>query len=222
MSPLALKWIVFLSAGLAAAYPVLTSVENANTKSDSVPPDLNVLRVKSRAIDIADAVQSGQGNQLFASEHWKKSMTRIPTRVRESRDPETTIFNHIQWDEGTRSPDLEDAPISLLFAHNKWDDQEARGETRRVHDDQTEDGHHTDFLYLLQVIAACLIFNDNPVFRNELQNRKSAQRRYPTQELSRAEVAKQWERRETTGLDVSKRNDTSTGPIFFAKVQWDE
>ncbi|KAJ7139731.1 hypothetical protein C8R44DRAFT_311224 [Mycena epipterygia] len=170
MSGVKLNLFFFLCIGFAAAFPVLPSIEEADNKVDSTP----VVQATSRT---AEALPGGQGNELFAFEQWKRSMAPAPSRVREGRDPQTTIFNHVQW-EDPRSTSLK------FSAHMQWEEV---GEENRI-----------------------------PIRNgaNEMQQFSKDEVDFSAHQI--------WERREEPiGLDA-KHKDISTGPVFFAKVQWDE
>ncbi|KAJ7923055.1 hypothetical protein B0H13DRAFT_2655389 [Mycena leptocephala] len=195
------KFFVLLSIGFAAALPVLPSTEPASKNSVSIPlaqlvsiitdtaPHLNTFRDKSRALKVVDTVPNRHGNQIFASEQWERSLPS--SRVRQAREPESTIFNHNQWE----NPDLDDTSprsTSLIFAHSQWEEQDVAEE------------------------------ND---LRKTLSTRRHAEHEV-RDEVNIFEY-QQWERRDSVfeevgRVDAEKRKDISTGPVFFAHVQWEE
>ncbi|KAJ7456558.1 hypothetical protein FB451DRAFT_1276380 [Mycena latifolia] len=208
MAGLPLKLIFFLTLCFAAASPVILSMKQANQKSDSASKE-------SRAAAGVDIFPSGQGNEneLFASEQWKRSVTEgtanellasekwkrsvTPTRVQESRDSEATIFNHVQW-EGRDLDNTAARSTTQLFAHAQWE------EMRQVSNDR----------------------KDSQADLNESRDQNNAKRDHEAH-VSSAEADffedEPWERREEPPeLEDTKRKDAPTGPIFFAKVQWDE
>ncbi|KAJ7124762.1 hypothetical protein C8R43DRAFT_1030692 [Mycena crocata] len=196
MSVAAVKLFFFLSIGFATAFPVLLSSEPAHTNSDSIPSAQN----ESRAIKTVAILQGEHnGNTLFASERWKKRNV-TPSRVRESRNPQPSIFDHVQWE----NPNHPSARYrSLIFARTQLELEE-----QKVSGEKAQEEDHADL-------------------ENEVWTRNHAKDGLQTQRLVRGELeffnSKQWERREkSAGSVTSRRKDISTGPVFFAKIQWEE
>ncbi|KAJ7823565.1 hypothetical protein B0H14DRAFT_2826014 [Mycena olivaceomarginata] len=102
-----LKLFFFLCVGFVAAFPIPATEPRLRK---SVPS----CKVESRHTEPA-----GRGNKIFASAQWERS---FPSRVREARDPQSTIFNHNQWDDPDQT---ETAPrsSSLIFAHAQWEER---------------------------------------------------------------------------------------------------
>ncbi|KAJ7169448.1 hypothetical protein C8R46DRAFT_1088780 [Mycena filopes] len=108
MPAVSLKLLFSLGLGLATAFPVqLPSAQD-----------------ETHAAAMASAVprSHADGNRLFASAQWERS---APSRVRDARDPQSTIFDHKKWE----SHELEDSPAhstTLLFAHDQWEENEEK------------------------------------------------------------------------------------------------
>lgn len=162
---LILELLVFFMVTFVAASPVTLSNAQAEAKPDPRPSE-------SETVDIFPSSR-GNGDELFASDQWKRSTTRPPTKVRRGRNSETNIFQHDQWD----SRDLNsDAPHSVaqIFAYDQWEN------LRRVGPDDDA-------------------------------KQKQARR---SQARGQADFSAYERRAESTSRPP--------GPIFFAKVQWDE
>ncbi|KAJ7275480.1 hypothetical protein B0H12DRAFT_1087477 [Mycena haematopus] len=105
--------LFFVCVAFSAVIPVpATEPHLTKSVSSSVP------EVEARYTEL-----SNQGSKIFASAQWEERS--FPSGVRDARDPESTIFNHNQWD----NPDVDNAArsSSLIFAHAQWEDRlEAR------------------------------------------------------------------------------------------------
>ncbi|KAJ7693637.1 hypothetical protein B0H17DRAFT_1059326 [Mycena rosella] len=249
MLALTLKLFLFLSVGFAAASPVMLSAEQTSKSYGSVRSD-PLVSDASRTIEILDAVPSGTGNQLFASgqwkkrtptaesldaptlfahDQWKKGMIDTPTKIRESRDPQTTIFNHMQWDECVFVPgeEIEAKDVLRITA------------TRII--------KLLDLLSLLHYLRTtsgkkCMLKVSPLFFRSKLCS--GVQLATPRRMLwifrnsnhfasvfnpirffrkrSRESGSEVGSFRKVEPNELEERKDISTGPVFFAKVQWDE
>ncbi|KAJ7462818.1 hypothetical protein B0H11DRAFT_2285553 [Mycena galericulata] len=186
------KLLVFFYAGFAVAFPAPLSPEQAHSGLGSSSS------VQKRSAQVIRASSTDQGDELFVFDHWQRN---APSRVRE-RDPQSTIFQHAQWDECVHSslnpprcsgcqPHSRDqdhtSPLATtaIFANDQW---EARKNRRRVRDDFQDESHPRQ---------------NGP--RDDIDIFK-----YPQRER----------REEPAGSNVGKRK--STGPVFFAKGQWEE
>ncbi|KAF8213554.1 hypothetical protein K438DRAFT_2009720 [Mycena galopus ATCC 62051] len=192
----ALNLFFLLCIGFATAIPVpATELLLMESVSAPVAPSLVTLRADTsphrvRTVSRPHTEPSGQGSKIFASAQWERS---VPSGVREAREPESTIFNHNQWDD----PDLADtAPrsSSLIFAHAQWEERriEARPESQQVKR------------------PAYLPPAPNDAERSSDQVPNSRFEREHSTAVESAEI------------DESKSKDISTGPVFFAHVQWEE
>ncbi|KAJ7042690.1 hypothetical protein C8F04DRAFT_86323 [Mycena alexandri] len=201
MLAVSLNFIVFLYLGLATAFPVQLSPESALQKSSRIPRQDEI-----RADAVARAVPSNKGNRIFASAQWERS---APSRVRGTRDPQSTIFNHLQW----VNPDLEDTSprsTTLIFAHDQWEDNEAIPEEKYGQSCRRIPSGCPD--------SRCDIRDARLAHTVELEARQ-----YPRDKVRIFEY-QQWERRDL-GSEVAKldvRKDIATGPVFFAHGQWEE
>ncbi|KAJ6574646.1 hypothetical protein B0H19DRAFT_1125065 [Mycena capillaripes] len=166
--------LFFLAIGFATAFPVLsTELAPKNSVSISSAQDESVVH----EIFDARARPSRHGNQIFASAQWERS---LPSGVREARDPLSTNFNHIQW-ENLDLDDTSPRSTSQIFAHAQWEEQE-------IHQEEDENIPSTR------------------ARREDVQN-------FDYQQL---------ERRDSESQAVGRREDISTGPVFFAHIQWEE
>ncbi|KAJ7655248.1 hypothetical protein DFH06DRAFT_1474277 [Mycena polygramma] len=206
MLVVALELFVFLGFRFAAALPVL-SAELA---------DKNYVSISAALDDSApaDASSSHHGIQISASGHWERyrvnipglpdqvstaPLRSVPSGVREAHDPLSTIFNHAQW-ENSEFDDTSPRSTSQIFAHAQWDEREIPRAPSHDHLKRT---------------------NKRAQARDEVQ----------------IFAYKQWERKDsvsgtqpstpdaqpTPGPEASMRKEAiSTGPVFFAHMQWEE
>ncbi|KAJ6626876.1 hypothetical protein B0H10DRAFT_1996975 [Mycena sp. CBHHK59/15] len=212
--------IVWLNVVFAVPFPAALPTGQPNEK----PTSITLTRREARGKETAHAVLRDQTTELFAFEQWKRSEYYTSSAVRDARHPQSTIFNHLQWEElaPTNTPSVTQS-AGLIFAYEQWEDGE--DQTSPDHKEHLTQGDRLekDDADLPETAQS----EENETRNPQLKAAKRASEEHKMSSRDGSEVGifeySQWERREHPDESkMNRRKDITTGPVFFAKVQWDE